>query len=336
MERLTIYDLAQDLGLSVSTVSKAFNGRSDINKETREHILARARALNFEPTMAARSNTTKRSYMIGVVYSDKDEEGLLHPHFSVILENFRKTIDKKGYHLLFLGSSQKRSLLQSCKYRGVDGVLIMAYDKNAADLKELLESGLPSVLIDFELPGISSILSDNKEGMKKIVSHCWEQGHRDFAVISMPECGNPSAERIEGIKEELLSHGCALKDDNIVYADHYSVKAGIQAMDTLLARKDLRYSVVLTTYDRLAYGAMISLANHGLRVPEDISLTGFDDLQEHNLQVRITTLAQLRDQIGKRAAEILMNKIENPKAAPESIRLETPLVVGDTVRKLVK
>ncbi|MEG0049069.1 MAG: LacI family DNA-binding transcriptional regulator [Clostridia bacterium] len=336
MGKFTIYDLASDLGLSVSTTSKAINGYTDVSMKTRERVMQRAKELGFEPSMAAKANTTKQSFLLGVIYAEKGE-GLMHPHFSEILENFRKTVEMHGYQIMFIGEnnlSTNRTLLQTCRYRGVDGVLIMAFDHRVEELHQVLESDIPMVLVDYEWENCSSVISNNEDGMKRIIDYCWQQGHRDFCYIAAPKIFQAAEERLYGIKDGLKKYGIQLPEEKIVYTDEYSFKEGYDAMEKLLKRK-LSSTVVVTAYDRYAFGAMYCLQEHGIKVPEELSVTGFDDLpSDQMLFWKLTTVRQQRAQIGIEAGRILLDEIQHGEKEQVRIRLDTPLVVRTSVKKI--
>lgn len=335
-KRFTIYDLAKSLGLSVSTASKALNGYPDINPETRRRVLEEAQRMGFEPNSAARSITTKRSYLIGIVYRE-DGEGLMHPHFAEILENFRKAMEEHGYQLMFIGDSTgnvQRTILQTCRYRSLDGVLVMAVDRQKPGVEEFLNSSVPMVLVDFEWPGRNSVLSDNQGGMEQVVDHLYELGHRDFLYLSAPRHSPAGEERLMGVTRALESHGIALPPSRIVEAESFDFKSGYQAVERAL-KNGTEFTAVITAYDRLAFGAIYCLREHGLRVPEDVSITGFDDLNSDQMFFwQLTTVEQQRSQIGAEAARVLLKSMLERKHKAERFRLPVRLVKRATCRSI--
>lgn len=334
--KFTIYDLARDLGLSVATTSKAFNDYSDISEKTRERVQRRAKELDFEPSMAAKSNTTKQSYLLGVMYSEISE-GLMHPHFSEILEYFRQHIERYGYQLMLIGENDRtnrRTLLQTCKFRGVDGLLVMAYDRTNPELLEVLQSSLPVVLVDFEMPNCSSVVSDNIGGMEKLIDYCYQRGHRDFCYISADLSVQSAAERLTAARARLQHYGLSLPDSHVAFTQNHSFDAGYFAMEELL-EKQVKATIVIAAYDLFAYGAISCLHTHQISIPNDMSVTGFDDLPTIRLlPYQLTTVRQERKQIGERAAEILLEQVQAGERKVINVRLDTPLIVRSSVLTL--
>ena len=326
---MTIYDLAKELQLSVATVSKALNGYPDVGAKTRARVVARAAELGFEPSIAARSITTKKSHLLGVLFSNINE-GLLHPHFAEILEHFRNAIEASNYEMLFIANQpgKQRGLRQACHYRAVEGVLVVSYDATSEDFASLMGSQLPVVLVSYEWPGCTSVLSDNGAGMRVLVDYLYDCGHRAFAYISAPRehASGAGWERFKGVQSALHAKGLSLGEHNTVIASSLGAKAGHDAAAELL-RRGMQATAVITAYDRLAVGAIDCFERAGLHVPENISVTGFDDLpSDLDMLKSLTTVRQQRDRIGKLAAELLLKQIDTGQKLYEPVRLPVELV----------
>jgi LacI family transcriptional regulator len=335
---MTIYDLAQKLGLSVSTTSKALNGYTDVKPATRERVLTAAKEMGFEPSAAARSITTKRSYLIGVIYQDLGG-GLMNPHFSEILEHFRRTVEALGYQIMFV-SVNDRTLLQNTRWRGLDGVVVMSYDEDSEQLDELLSTPIPAVLTDFDHGDCASVFSDNQAGMEVIVNYLWGMGHRNYCYVSTHLNHTSGRERFEGVRDALARRGIAEKDFRVVNATGHSYLAGYRVGEELLSREMIgaeRSLALITASDQVAFGLCSRLKENGISVPKDVSVTGFDDLSmEETNYWQLTTLRQQRMRIGQEAGKLLVRQIQEGAKDSLQIRLPVTLVERGSVRRLLE
>lgn len=326
---MTIYELAEHLKLSVSTTSKAINGYPDVSDKTRRRVLKAAQSLGYEPSSAARSITTKKSFLIGVVSKEANGEGLMHPHFSEILEFFKKDIERGGYQMMFTGQNTggtRRTLMQICRYRSLDGLLIMAEDCTNPEVIEVLQSDIPVVLVDFEWPGRPSVLSDNAAGIKLVVDYLVGLGHRRFMYLAGPQTENAFAVRREAIIKALGVHGLDIPEDMIRPSAGNDFHSGYQAMEAMLPYVG-QATVAVGAYDGLMVGARCCLRDHGIRVPEAFSLTGFDNIKSEQVDYwQLTTVEQPRAQIGALAAKILLHNMARRACKGESILLPVKLV----------
>ena len=182
----TIYDLSRQLGLGVSTISKALNGYSDVSEKTRQRVLEAAREMGFQPNSNAQALKTKRSRLIGVLHQDIQGGGLMHPHFGTILEYFRRSVEEHGYELMLMNQNtgrRRRSFVEQCRYRNFEGMLIMVAEQNDPDVQQLIAGEVPKVLVDAECPGQCSVLSDNVQGGIQAVEYLYAMGHRRIAHL---------------------------------------------------------------------------------------------------------------------------------------------------------
>ena len=335
---MTIYDLAKKLGLSVSTTSKALNGYSDVNPLTRERVLTAAKELGYEPSAAARSITTKRSYLIGVVFKDLGG-GLMNPHFSEILEHFRQTVESLGYQIMFV-SVNDRTLLQNARWRGLDGVVVLSYDEDSEQLNELLSTAIPAVLTDFDHQNCASVFSDNRAGMEVIVDYLWGMGHRNYCYVSTPLNHTSGIERYDGVRDALACRGMKLEDFQVIHTAGHSHSAGYSAGEALLKNRHLGLGqpvACIAASDPVAYGVCTFLKERGISVPGQVSVAGFDDLPlEETNYWQLTTLRQQRVRIGQEAGNLLIRQIREGTKDSLQIRLPVSLVERGSVRKLME
>ena len=270
-----------------------------------------------------------------MLYREESGSGLTHGYFSQILEHFRTTAEHAGYDITFLSNSKLRkdrmSYLEHTVYRGMDGVMIAVADYSDPEVTELLDSRLPVVTVDYLYHGRIAVMSDNVEGIESLLSYIYAQGHREVAYIygedSMVTTNRVSAycrffeNKKIPLREELLQRGR--------YRDSYT--AGI------LTNKLLAFNpaptCILYADDFSAIGGMNAIKDRGLRVPEDISIAGYDGiLIASQLEPQLTTYRQDTSGIGCMAAQELIRLIENPRATPiTQYMMRGELVVGGSV-----
>lgn len=332
---VSMKDIAAACGVSVATVSKALNDQNDIGEETKEKIRRVAKELGYYPNSSARALKTNRTYNLGVLYKEESGSGLTHDYFSQVLENFRNEAENGGYDITFLSNSTRRkdqmSYLEHAIYRGMDGVLIAVADYKNMEVMELLASALPVVTVDYVYNDRIAVMSDNIAGMESLLSYIYAQGHREIAYIygeeSMVTANRLSAyyrfyeKKGMTVREELLQRG--------KYRDSYT--AGI--LTNQILEQSSPPTCILYADDFSAIGGMNAIKNKGLRIPDDISIAGYDGIMmASQLEPRLATYRQDTVGIGSLAAKQLISLIENPKATPISqYVMNGELITGGSV-----
>ncbi|MGG6314280.1 LacI family DNA-binding transcriptional regulator [Paenibacillus macerans] len=333
---ITIYDIAQQTGYSPTTVSKVFNGYTDVSEKTRRKILDTAERLGYVPNAHARSLTTKRSWTIGMLFIEPSGAGILHPYFAGVIEGFKQVATSKGYDLMFISKdigNKKSGYLEHCKIRGIDGVVVILPDATDPYFQELLDSAIPCVLLDQESDGKSTVYSDNIEGSWRAVNYLHSLGHRKIAHIG----GGPTfagKKRLNGYMQAMRELGLPIHPQHVVQGSYdYTVESGKKAMEELLQAEE-RPTAVFAAGDNLALGAMTAIKGHGLRVPEDISLVGFDDIEMAKyLTPALTTVRQNTYVLGSRAADMLTYTIEGGEDVQSDV-IPVELVIRESCRSL--
>lgn len=334
---VSMKDIATVCGVSVATVSKALNNHSDIGEETKAMVKRTAKEMGYHPNLSARALKTNRTYNLGVLYSDKAKSGLTHDYFATIIENFRLTAENEGYDITFLNNSKKHkdgmSYLAHCKYRGFDGVVVVNAEYNDSEVVELLQSDIPLVMIDYIYNERISIVSDNVEGMAALVEYACQCGHRKIAYLY----GEPSAvtrNRLTSFYNCMEKYQITVPDEYVREAQYRnSYVAGVITNELL----DLPEppTCILYTDDFSAIGGMNAIKDRGLKIPEDISIAGYDGiLIASQMEPVLTTYKQDTKEIGTLAASKLIELIEKPKSTiAASYQVEGELVMGKSVAR---
>lgn len=331
--RPTIRDVARRSGCSVGTVSRALNGYPDVAEQTRARILQVATELEYQPEAAARSLVTRRSHVIGVFLdTGEDHPDLQHPFFHEVLVGLKGAVGRADYDLLMFTRQEsnnvfgRQSYLDRCRQHGVDGVVLMG-QIDEAELRSILRSEIPCIGVDLD-PGDGKALvcSDNVTGAKLAVDHLYELGHRRIATVTGLLETPPGRDRLRGYREALQEHRLAYRDEYVAYGDFY-VDSGSRAMEELLRLSEPPTAVFVAS-DLTAIGAMRSCASAGVRVPEDISLVGFDDIpMAEHVQPSLTTVRQDKVSLGTQGGLALVAHIEGRDRPRSPVTMPVEVVV---------
>ncbi|WP_310831173.1 LacI family DNA-binding transcriptional regulator [Paenibacillus pedocola] len=329
----TIYDIAKKTGYSPTTVSKAFNNYSDVREKTREEILRTAREMGYLPNAHARTLTTKKSWTLGVLFVEGTGVGIRHPFFGAVIESFKQVAVAKGYALMFISKDvggKQSGYLENCRIHGVDGVVVFLSDYEDPYFLELLESDIPTVILDYETAQSHTVCSDNTAGAMLAVEYLTSLGHSRIAHISGGMNTIPGRRREEGYVAAMKVHGLELREDYIVEGAFYALENGYAAMQRLLELPE-RPTAVFASGDLLALGAVMAARDSGLSVPEDISVMGYDDIElARYVTPALTTVRQDTANLGTRAAEILLASIDRKGTGMEAIVLPVEVVVRES------
>ncbi len=334
---VSIKDISIRCGVSVATVSKALNDHSDISEATKENIRRAAREMGYFPNSSARALKTNRTYNLGVLFVDEAQSGLTHEYFAKVLESFKVEAERKGYDITFINKHmghKKMSYYEHSKYRGVDGVVIACIDFTDPDVIELINGELPVVTIDHVFDNRTAIVSDNIKGMKDLISYIYDMGHRKIAYIHGAD-SSVTRNRVGSFHKTLGELGIKVPDEYVKCGIYHDPDTTAKLTKDLLELKD-RPTCIIFPDDFSCIGGINAIKEEGLRVPEDISVAGYDGiLLSQVLEPKLTTLQQNTKLMGKSAAEKLIALIENPKESIiERVVVEGEVLRGNSVRRI--
>jgi LacI family transcriptional regulator len=324
-------DIADELGVSVVTVSRALRDRPDIAKDTKARILERVKRLNYRPNLTARSLVTGRSSLIGLVVPD-----LIHPFFAEIAKGLSATLREKNYFVL-VSSSESDSQLEQDEIEHMlahhlDCFVVASCQKDTGSLKKIGEAGVPLVLIDRSFQGFACnfVGVDDYHVGELAANHLVQQDCKRIAHIRGPatHVGNS---RAAGYKDALTKHGFAVPDHYVVAcgeaSDSDGETRGRHAMEEVLALKP-RPDAVFCFNDTVAVGAMVRAIEAGLRIPQDIAILGCGNFHySSKLRVPLSSIDQRSREIGERTARMIIRLLEKPSTRPRSSILEPELIV---------
>jgi LacI family transcriptional regulator len=334
-ERITIRELARLSGVSVGTVSRALNGYADVRSETRERIMRLAQELDYTPAAAARSLVTQRSHVIGVfMETGAGHPDLQHPFFHEVLGGLKQCVGANGYDLLLFASERPgngygpHSYLKRARHHAVDGAALIGLDPEDPEVRRLTRGEVPCVGIDMDLEGEATevVMSDNVSGAEAAVRHLHDLGHRRIATITGMLESRPGIDRLRGYRAAAQALGLAYRDEYVAYGDFYA-ESGREATARLLKLPEPP-TAIFAAADMMAIGAVRAVAEAGLRVPEDISIVGFDDIQlAPHINPPLTTMRQDKLGLGAAAGNALVARIAGDPGREPLRRLPVELVV---------
>lgn len=333
----TIKDLSLICGVSISTVSKALNNYQDISEATREMVMKAAKDIGYFPDANARALKMKKTYNIGVLFSTLFNHGLRNEYFAHILASFKDRAAKRGYDITFIEhniGNRKMTYLEHCKYRNFDGVFIECAEFSDPEVLEIVNSDFPVVTIDHAFNEAISVLSDNMEGMRQLTQYIIDQGHRKIAYIHGTK-SSVTHNRMVSFNNVLRENGITIPDEYYAEGIYRSAESSEELALHLLRLPD-QPTCIIAPDDYSALGVMNTARKLGLKIPEDISIAGFDGISvSQAIKPKLTTIRQDTDKIGAEAARQLINLIESPmNTSLDNIYLKVQLIKGGSVRNL--
>lgn len=330
---VTIYDVAKKTGFSSTTVSKALNNYSDVSQKTKQEILKAAAEMGYLPNAHAQSLSTKKSWTIGVMFSEANGVGMKHPFFSAVIESFRKHAEREGYDLIFASRNLRNrdiSYLEHFLYRAVDGIIVVCSDSQDAQVQDLINSELPVVVIDMMQDNCSAVYSDNIHGGILAVNYLYSLGHTNIAHIAGDTSNYAGMARIQGYQKAMSELNLSIKEGYLINGGLFSILEGKQAMEKLLNLEE-RPTAVFVAGDHMAIGAFEAIKERGLTIPEDISVIGFDNIEMASyVTPKLTTIKQDTEIMGNYAAELLMKQIGQKKKITTSKIVPVELIIRDS------
>ncbi len=336
--KITIYDVAKAMNLAPGTISKILHNNGNVSKKTRERVLEYVKEVGYVADSSARILKSKKSWTIGIVFSDIALFGLEHPFFSSVIQNFKNHVEKNGYEIIFIGSklgSTETTYLEWCRSKKVDGVLIVTGNINSELIIELVNSDIPSVSTDLIMPNLNSVTSDDFKGIQLAVEYSLNLGLKRMACITGPLTSRAYFERLSAFQKLLADNQMEFDSRYVQEAEAYGFTSGYNAAKTLLDRVvTLPPEMIIVFSDEIAFGVIRALQDFGYAVPEQISVIGYDDVNfAKHFTPALTTIRQDKQLIGETAAKRLLKIIESgEKADPRVIRIPVSLVVRDSTK----
>jgi DNA-binding LacI/PurR family transcriptional regulator len=308
---ITIKDVAKQAGVSHSTVSRALHGSPLLSEETVARIRQLAVEMGYFPSAAARSLKTNRSRALGVIVSAIDD-----PFFSEILQGIEEIAQGHGYSMLMAASQRdperERAIVRDMRERQVDGLIICSASFSAEQRRKLLEYGIPIVVVNNQAAEEYrySIYHDDVDGSRQVTRHLIELGHTRIAYLGNALSGRTTLDRLAGFRQEMDAAGLDVPDGYVYQVPGGGPEDGLAALNHFLELSN-RPSALFCFNDLLAIGVLKGLQSAGLRVPNDFSVVGFDNiLFSAYTDPPLTTLDQPKRYIGAEAAQLILGLLD--------------------------
>jgi DNA-binding LacI/PurR family transcriptional regulator len=333
-ERMDIRTIARAANVSIATVSRTINRVATVNPKIAKRVWEVIEELDYFPNTQARALVSGRSRILGLIVSE-----ITNPFFPELIQGFEDIAVENGYEILVSSTNHDPKRMSHCirrmLERKVDGVAVMTFGIEEPLLDQLAKRKVPLVFIDVgpKRPGISLLKVDYHHGIRQAVQHLASLGHRNIAFISGPSTLHSAQSRLSAFSTSLNECDITPHPDWIVEGDH-TMEGGIAAMERLLAASGKKIpTAVMCSNDMTAIGVLHKLYRAGLRVPDDLSVVGFDDI--HITEVTIpplTTIQMSRFELARSAVTALRAHVENPSdSTPKrDYNIQTELIVRES------
>lgn len=338
---LTVYDIAEEAGVSPATVSRVLTGNANVSPKKREKIQAIIDKYNFKPNALARSLIKKESKMIGMILPD-----ITNPFFASVFLEAEKYAVSLGYTILlcnsmndnFMNMNHLESLyLKTLVEKQVDGIIMMGGRINdsktvkeyADEVLEIMEK-VPVVMINGKMAGVDcyKVNADEKHGIEQLIDYLYRLGHRRIGFVGGMQGITSNDIKIKAFLSTIKEYDILCKKEWILNGT-FSIESGAECMNKLLCSRDLP-TAVLAVNDFEAVGALKAAKKRGFKVPDDISITGFDDSYVSDIVApAITTVSQNNSELGRTAVDIIL-KVSNGEKVKKDYTIATNLVIRDS------
>lgn len=330
----TLKELAKELKLSISTVSRALNDHPDISTETKENVKKLAKKLQYVPNFFARGFRSQRTHILGVIVPN-----ISHLFTSTILKGILEEAELRGYRVIISESNnnevKQAEMLNTMTQFGVDGILMSLARKTIA-LDYILQilNRMPIILFDKVSDKIpcTQVVIDEEEAAYNAVEHLIELGKQRISIIKETENSYNSEKRYKGYLRALKHHGLPIREKIILSTEDISLVNGRRLTNILLSMKK-RPDAIFAITDNAAIGAIKALHKFKVKIPDEIAVVGFSNsVNATIIQPALTTVDQPGDKIGRTAVKFLIDEIENPKdtITTKTVEIKTSLIVRDS------
>ncbi len=318
--KTTISDIARLANVSAMTVSRVINGTGPVKKETAERIRKIIQELNYHPNLIARSLSSKRTMMIGVLIP-KTEHLFLDNYLAQVLSGISDVLQENNYRLILYPADKsdkdRQEYLNIARSNLVDGLILLKVAPSDMRLPALFETGFPAIAVNFRQnkPTCNFVDSENIHGARLAVSHLYKKGHRKIGFMKGFMAEVNAQDRLRGFMDEMNNLGLQVREDWIL-SGNFDQETAYNAADQLL-KLTKKPTALFCADDYMAIGAMRRFKEVGLRIPEDIAVIGFDDIElAAYIKPALTTIRQPMTKMGETAARLLLDLVTNKIQTP--------------------
>lgn len=342
--KVTIYTIAREAGVSVSTVSRFLNGSANVSEEKRKRIEDIIKKYNFRPSAIARNLSNQETRMIGFILPD-----VTHPFYGTAFVEAEKRAMELGYTILLCNTMNDNMLnnthmeeryIDIFSGKIVDGVIMMGGHINELQLddhyikkiKHLVNS-VPVVMINGEIEDVDCyrIMTNDEMGIQSLINYFVSLKHEKIGFVGGILGIQPTNKRLEAVKNALKVHGIEFNEEWFIESG-FDINSGVEAFEKMLQMSE-RPTAVICINDLVAIGVIHSAAKFGLNIPEDLSVAGFDNIYLTEYMIpRITTIDLNPKELGRRAVDLLVNELKGESSEKKKVVMETRLIIRDSCR----
>lgn len=333
MKHITIKDIAKELSVSVATVSRALSGDKNIRRETKEKILEMAERLGYMPNPVALNLKSMRTNTIGVIVPEMDT-----PFYARIIDGMQNVLYKKGLKVIIAQSGEdferEKENLRLMERFMVDGIIIgiCHKDKNKSEFQRLITKGIPLVFYDRIPIGIdvSKVIADDYIKTSFLIEHLIRKGIREIAHIKAPDYMESSSVRFRAYKDALEKFKIPYNEELVIESPGMHFEDGIKATKNLL-EKNIPIKAIFVYTDLVAVGVMHYLRSQNISIPQDIAVAGFSGtILSEMVYPALTTVDLPLIEMGERAAELILQKIDNPSVGNQTITVDAKIQLRES------
>lgn len=332
--RVTIKDVAEAAGVSPATVSRVFNGYTDISEETKEKIMDIAKKMNYLPNAAARSLSSKKQITLGLVLNDL-EISRKNTMVMEVLTGVYNYTDQENIDFVFLATStmkqNKKSFREFINEKGISGAVVQGLKMNDPYFKEIEDANFPVALIDMvsSADNVCNVSIDNEKASEEAIQVLIDKGHKSIGMINGRREAYVSVEREAGYIKALKNNHLELNQEYVQYAN-FSEKISVEITRDLLTNHP-EITALFCASDLMAIGAMKAISELGMSIPEDISIIGFDDIVLNEfLTPKLSSISQNMEIIGYEAARRAHQMIQGKKIESQ-IHIQHDVIIRESV-----
>ena len=333
LRKVTMKDIAGALGVSINTVSKALGNKPDISQGTKDLVYKAARELGYEYEIVPRSWHSHRTNVVGLIISDNS-----NPFFAKVVKSVEGTLHNNGYALILCNTDEdyarEKSIIALLVERKIDGIILTPTQSNDEDIAFLLSKKTPFVLLGrhFSSYKVPCILADDRGGAYEAINHLARLGHRRILFINAPSYISSASERLEGYRAAFKDNGIEV-DESLIRSCDPKMENAYNEMKGIML-EELDFSAVFTFSDQMMLGVVRVFHEKGIRVPQDCSLVGFDDIDFASIMTPpLTTIVQDTHRLGSECASMLLKMINGQEIAETTKVIPTKAIIRGSTQK---
>ena len=335
----TIHHIAEKLGISASTVSRAISGNGYCGKDTKDLILKTAKELNYAPNFAAKSLRTKKTGKILLAVPD-----ICNPYYFDMINGINSVLESYGYLLILFytkhGLKEELRAIQNLKERYADGMIMVSFNYCEQNIQAINAQSSPVVITNryesaSENRRYDTVFVDTYHGIQLAVEHLVKQGIEHIAYIGGDRKEQTGLERYEGYRDAILNAGLPLIESYVIESN-YTESGGYLGLKQLLLLENRPLGIV-TANDLMALGVIKACEEAGLRIPQDMAVVGMDNTDiAARIQPKLSSVALHQEEVGRQAAQILMDRLHGNLLEKQTIKIMPRLVVRDSSANAIK